>query len=76
MNSTDDNSPVYSLYGMVVHHDVMNAAFSGHYVCYVKDTHGKWYKIDDSQVYLLFLDISRRGYACLDVNNFLKSFFW
>ncbi|VAI75050.1 unnamed protein product [Triticum turgidum subsp. durum] len=50
MNSTDDNSPVYSLYGMVVHHDVMNAAFSGHYVCYVKDTHGKWYKIDDSQV--------------------------
>jgi ubiquitin carboxyl-terminal hydrolase 36/42 len=51
MSTRDDNSPVYSLYGVVVHHDVMNAAFSGHYVCYVKDTHGKWYKTDDSQVY-------------------------
>ncbi|CAM0911415.1 unnamed protein product [Alopecurus aequalis] len=50
MSTSDDNSPVYSLYGVVVHHDVMNAAFSGHYVCYVKDTHGKWYKTDDSQV--------------------------
>uniref|UniRef100_A0A0D3H1D6 ubiquitinyl hydrolase 1 n=1 Tax=Oryza barthii TaxID=65489 RepID=A0A0D3H1D6_9ORYZ len=46
----DDTSPVYSLYAVVVHHDIMNAAFSGHYVCYVKDTHGKWYKTDDSQV--------------------------
>uniref|UniRef100_J3MTU8 ubiquitinyl hydrolase 1 n=1 Tax=Oryza brachyantha TaxID=4533 RepID=J3MTU8_ORYBR len=46
----DDTSPVYSLYAVVVHHDVMNAAFSGHYVCYVKDTQGKWYKTDDSQV--------------------------
>ncbi|XP_062191398.1 ubiquitin carboxyl-terminal hydrolase 16-like isoform X2 [Phragmites australis] len=50
MSATDDNSPVYSLYAVVVHHDVMNAAFSGHYVCYVKDTQGKWYKADDSQV--------------------------
>lgn len=50
MSTRDDISPVYSLYGVVVHHDVMNAAFSGHYVCYVKDTHGKWYKTDDSQV--------------------------
>ncbi|KAG8087385.1 hypothetical protein GUJ93_ZPchr0010g9589 [Zizania palustris] len=47
---SNDSSPVYSLYAVVVHHDVMNAAFSGHYVCYVKDTHGKWYKTDDSQV--------------------------
>jgi ubiquitin carboxyl-terminal hydrolase 36/42 len=51
MNSdTDDRLPVYSLYAVVVHHDVMNAAFSGHYVCYVKDTQGKWFKADDSQV--------------------------
>lgn len=47
---TDDRLPVYSLYAVVVHHDVMNAAFSGHYVCYVKDTQGKWFKADDSQV--------------------------
>ncbi|KAL6859084.1 hypothetical protein ACP4OV_018086 [Aristida adscensionis] len=50
MSATDDTSPVYSLYAVVVHHDVMNAAFSGHYVCYVKDTQGKWFKADDSQV--------------------------
>uniref|UniRef100_A0A0D9X8Y3 ubiquitinyl hydrolase 1 n=1 Tax=Leersia perrieri TaxID=77586 RepID=A0A0D9X8Y3_9ORYZ len=49
-SKSDDTSPVYSLYAVVVHQDVMNAAFSGHYVCYVKDTHGKWYKTDDSQV--------------------------
>lgn len=51
---TDDISPVYSLYAVVVHHDVMNAAFSGHYVCYVKDTQGKWFKADDSQVCFSF----------------------
>ena len=47
---TDDRLPVYSLYAVDVHHDVMNAAFAGHYVCYVKDTQGKWFKADDSQV--------------------------
>ena len=50
MSGTDDKSPVYSLYAVVVHRDVNNAAFSGHYVCYVKDTHGKWYEINDSMV--------------------------
>ncbi|KAK3121977.1 hypothetical protein QOZ80_8BG0663500 [Eleusine coracana subsp. coracana] len=50
MSTNNDYSPVYSLYAVVVHQDVMNAAFSGHYVCYVKDTQGKWYKADDSQV--------------------------
>ncbi|KAL5205365.1 hypothetical protein ABZP36_033574 [Zizania latifolia] len=50
MSTTEDYSPVYQLYAVVVHHDVMNAAFSGHYVCYVKDSQGKWHKMDDSQV--------------------------
>lgn len=67
MSTTDDNSPVYSLYGVVVHHDVMNAAFSGHYVCYVKDTHGKWYKTDDSQVKSVSLEnvMSKCAYMLL-----------
>jgi ubiquitin C-terminal hydrolase len=70
MSTRDDNSPVYSLYGVVVHHDVMNAAFSGHYVCYVKDTHGKWYKTDDSQVCLPF---RTSGYvSCLVLVVFRK----
>ncbi|CAK9163609.1 unnamed protein product [Ilex paraguariensis] len=50
MSGTSDKSPVFRLYGVVVHLDVMNAAFSGHYVCYVKNIQNKWFKIDDSRV--------------------------
>ncbi|KAL9682665.1 hypothetical protein QQ045_014470 [Rhodiola kirilowii] len=47
---SDDKAPVYNLYGVIVHLDTMNAAFSGHYVCYVKNIQNKWFKIDDSVV--------------------------
>ncbi|KAD4586149.1 hypothetical protein E3N88_23750 [Mikania micrantha] len=50
VSGTSDRSTVYGLYGVVVHVDVMNAAFSGHYVCYVKNLENKWFKIDDSRV--------------------------
>ncbi|KAE8793010.1 Ubiquitin carboxyl-terminal hydrolase 16 [Hordeum vulgare] len=50
MSATDDCSPVYRLYAVVVHRDVMDSSVSGHYVCYVKDSQGKWYEMDDSQV--------------------------
>lgn len=50
MSGTSDKSPIYRLYGVVVHLDVMNAAFSGHYVCYVRNSQNKWFKIDDSTV--------------------------
>ncbi|XVF39624.1 hypothetical protein PTKIN_Ptkin01aG0048800 [Pterospermum kingtungense] len=49
-SGTSDNSPIYRLYAVVVHLDVMNAAFSGHYVCYIRNVHNKWFKIDDSTV--------------------------
>ncbi|KAF3786887.1 Ubiquitin carboxyl-terminal hydrolase 17 [Nymphaea thermarum] len=51
MSEQDIRLPSYKLYGVVVHLDVMNASFSGHYVCYVKAKHDKWYKIDDSKVW-------------------------
>lgn len=51
IRGTSDKSPVYRLYGVVVHLDVMNSSFSGHYVCYVKNSKNKWFKIDDSTVY-------------------------
>lgn len=54
MCGTDDSSPVYSLYAVVVHHDVMNATMCGHYVCYVKDSQGKWHEVDDSKVNNIF----------------------
>ncbi|XP_058221282.1 ubiquitin carboxyl-terminal hydrolase 17 isoform X1 [Rhododendron vialii] len=50
VSGTSDKSPIYRLYGVVVHLDVMNSAFSGHYVCYVKTIQNKWFKIDDSTV--------------------------
>ncbi|KAK6940240.1 Peptidase C19, ubiquitin carboxyl-terminal hydrolase [Dillenia turbinata] len=56
MSGTSDKTPIYRLYGVVVHLDVMNAAFSGHYVCYVKNIQNKWFKIDDSTVKPVELD--------------------
>ncbi|KAL6225095.1 hypothetical protein ACLB2K_003947 [Fragaria x ananassa] len=50
MDRTSDKSPLYNLYAVVVHLDNMNAAYSGHYICYVKNSRGNWFKIDDSSV--------------------------
>nr|XP_043614870.1 ubiquitin carboxyl-terminal hydrolase 16-like [Erigeron canadensis] len=50
VSGTSDKSPVYRLYGVVVHVDIMNAAFSGHYVCYVKNLENRWFKMDDTRV--------------------------
>ncbi|KAK7301113.1 hypothetical protein RJT34_11974 [Clitoria ternatea] len=55
MSGTSD-LPIYRLYGVVVHLDVMNAAFSGHYVCYVKNFQSRWFKVDDSVVTPVELD--------------------
>ncbi|XP_061350061.1 ubiquitin carboxyl-terminal hydrolase 17-like [Gastrolobium bilobum] len=49
MSGTSD-LPIYRLYGVVVHLDIMNASFSGHYVCYVKNFHSRWFRVDDSVV--------------------------
>ncbi|OAY69727.1 Ubiquitin carboxyl-terminal hydrolase 17 [Ananas comosus] len=67
MSATDDKSPVYQLYAVVVHLDVMNSSFSGHYVCYVKDTQGKWYKTDDTKVKPVELEhvLSKGAYMLL-----------
>ncbi|KAG9448025.1 hypothetical protein H6P81_014153 [Aristolochia fimbriata] len=50
MTGNGDSPPLYMLYGVVVHLDTLNASFSGHYVSYVKDMQGTWFKIDDTQV--------------------------
>ena len=41
---------MYNLYAVIVHLDMLNASFFGHYICYVKDLRGDWYRIDDSEV--------------------------
>ncbi|KAK9678858.1 hypothetical protein RND81_11G237300 [Saponaria officinalis] len=50
MSRSSDGYPRYNLYAVVVHLDVKSAAFCGHYVCYVKNYNGEWFKIDDSVV--------------------------
>ncbi|CAA0831200.1 Ubiquitin carboxyl-terminal hydrolase 17 [Striga hermonthica] len=49
MSGMNDKCPIYQLYAVVVHLG-KNAAYSGHYVSYVRDFHGDWFKIDDSLV--------------------------
>ncbi|KAH9606008.1 hypothetical protein KSS87_009493 [Heliosperma pusillum] len=56
MRGGSDKAPIYRLYGVVVHLDIMNASFSGHYVCYVRNAQNKWFKIDDSMVAPVELD--------------------
>ena len=51
MTGTGDAPPLYMLYAVVVHLDTLNASFSGHYVAYVKDLRGSWFKIDDTEVH-------------------------
>ncbi|KAJ0984241.1 hypothetical protein J5N97_002597 [Dioscorea zingiberensis] len=45
-----DGTDLYTLYAVVVHLDVQNSSFYGHYICFTKDFNGQWYKIDDDQV--------------------------
>jgi hypothetical protein len=52
MTGTGDIPPLYVLYAVVVHLDTLNASFSGHYVSYVKDLQGNWFRIDDTEVTL------------------------
>ncbi|XP_024541160.1 ubiquitin carboxyl-terminal hydrolase 18 [Selaginella moellendorffii] len=50
MSGEGDKPPLYRLYAVVVHVDMLNASFFGHYICYVRDMTGTWYKVDDSKV--------------------------
>lgn len=50
LSGMNDKYPIYRLYAVVVHLGVMNAAHSGHYVSYIKDFQGAWFRIDDSRV--------------------------
>ncbi|XP_026394849.1 ubiquitin carboxyl-terminal hydrolase 15-like isoform X2 [Papaver somniferum] len=50
MTGTGDSPPLYMLYAVIVHLDTFNASFSGHYVSYVKDLQGTWFRINDTEV--------------------------
>ncbi|XP_058113861.1 ubiquitin carboxyl-terminal hydrolase 18-like isoform X2 [Magnolia sinica] len=50
MSEAGDGADVYKLYAVVVHVDMLNASYFGHYICYTKDFSGNWYRIDDCKV--------------------------
>lgn len=50
MSEAGDGNDIYKLYAVVVHVDMLNASFFGHYICYTKDFSGNWYRIDDCKV--------------------------
>lgn len=67
MSETGENNDIYKLYAVIVHVDMLNASFFGHYICYIKDFRGKWYRIDDCKVARVDLDevLSQGAYMLL-----------
>lgn len=53
MSEVGDGMDTYKLYAVVVHVDMLNASYFGHYICYTKDLQGNWYKIDDCKVKMI-----------------------
>lgn len=49
-SESKESDDVYKLYAVIVHVDMLNASFFGHYICYIKDFCGRWYRIDDCKV--------------------------
>lgn len=50
MSEPGNGTDIYRLYAVVVHIDMLNASYFGHYICYTKDFNGNWYRIDDCKV--------------------------
>lgn len=67
MTEALDGTDVYKLYAVVVHVDMLNASFFGHYICYIKDFSGNWYRIDDCKVVNVELEevLSQGAYMLL-----------
>ncbi|KAG8380860.1 hypothetical protein BUALT_Bualt06G0060400 [Buddleja alternifolia] len=56
MSEIEDGNDIYKLYAVIVHLDMLNASYFGHYISYVKGFCGNWYRIDDCKVANVDLD--------------------
>lgn len=67
MSYAGNDSDTYKLFAVVVHLDMLNASFFGHYICYTKDFSGNWYMIDDCKVIKVELEevLSQGAYMLL-----------
>ncbi|XP_055812763.1 ubiquitin carboxyl-terminal hydrolase 18 isoform X2 [Solanum dulcamara] len=50
MSEAGDHNDFFQLYAVIVHVDMLNASSYGHYICYIKDFSGNWYRVDDTEV--------------------------
>lgn len=75
MSEAGNGSNLYHLYAVVVHVDMLNASFFGHYICYTKDFDGNWYRIDDCKVLRVELEevLSQGAYMLLYSRNGARS---
>ncbi|KAI3961500.1 hypothetical protein MKX01_001236 [Papaver californicum] len=75
MSEAGNGSNLYHLYAVVVHVDMLNASFFGHYICYTKDFDGNWYRIDDCKVLRVELEevLSQGAYMLLYSRNDARS---
>jgi len=48
MTKTQHETPIYHLYAVLVHYG--GSCNSGHYYCFVKNSNGIWYEMNDSSV--------------------------
>lgn len=69
-----DGSDIYKLYAVVVHIDMLNASFFGHYICYIKDFQGNWYRIDDWKVKFLVSRYNFEQHFPFCLMNFVNVF--
>ncbi|KAI9106808.1 hypothetical protein K1719_022336 [Acacia pycnantha] len=67
MSEAGDGSNIYKLYAVVVHLDMLNASYFGHYICCIKDFQGNWYRVDDWKVMSVELEevLSQGAYMLL-----------
>ncbi|KAL2897508.1 Ubiquitin carboxyl-terminal hydrolase 19 [Bienertia sinuspersici] len=67
MSEVRDGMDRYKLYAVIVHVDMLNASYFGHYICYTKGFQGDWYRIDDCKVARVELEevLSQGAYMLL-----------
>lgn len=73
MSEVGDGMDTYKLYAVVVHVDMLNASYFGHYICYTKDFQGNWYRIDDCKVKMIKYFFLCLSILCISLENSLSS---
>lgn len=71
MSANGDRPPHYKLYAIVVHVDIFNASYFGHYICLVKNSRGSWYQADDAKVIFILSNEQECSTSMSDTVHFM-----